>query len=584
MSNSGFLFTDAGLAQASLASPTGPKIVIQSFRVGGGYGYNPSRSQTSLQGSVLYTGVPSTYTIVDNDTIDVVLPIDINIGDFMFGEIGLYDPSNVLLAVCVFSNLQEKIRAVGTQSGNRYRIHARLKLAQAPAICVVQVSDPMTLLEVPGWTSLFPPVDQLDDANAAIVHESNYSGDSILVIRDSDTEWAVVGYRKLFSANTTDGGCVMTTSGFTHPSLDATKYNLPESTSRYIIKFSTGDIRRISSSSGANELTWTGTLGYTPSGAFSVWEDEGACCEIPLATMRDYNKLAADFNRFWSVPSGTYSATNAGINQVAIPTLTSRPMLSDWTLLSSSLRKLMTLQNYSTTQINQILDDSWIVDPSNQNGIGMYLSMQNFGYIVNAIESNLDGSRNNVNLSYLETATVAALNRSRTLPFSTTVYYDFTASEPDENTRLGLANGGGALTITGTSNNASSFFTGWQTLFTNVGSIVVDRGTTYASNTGVGAGSSYGVANMDSTLRQLYTYSYTIAALSSTATWKLEGKTIGGGAYQFRLTFAMTGSPYSVATPGSMSIAVTARRPVTTLINNPAFAYYSGVQLGTSTF
>jgi hypothetical protein len=584
MSNSGFLFTDAGLAQASVASPTGPKIVFQSFRLGDGVGYSPSRSQTSLQGSVLYTGTPNTYTIVDGDTIDVVLGVDVNIGDFQFGEIGLYDPANVLLAVCVFDQLQEKIRAVGNQSGNRYRIHARLKLAQAPAICVVEVSDPMVILEVPNWQSLFPPVDQLNDANAAIIHEQNASGNSIFVVREADQEWSIIAYGKIFSGDTADSGASATADTLIHPNLSSVALSLPQTGSRYCVKFTTGDIRRVASQSGSDRVTWTPALGYTPTGAISIWEDDSTLgSELPIATMFDYNDLAADFNRFWSTPTGSYSATNAGINQVAIPILSSAPKLADWTLLSTSLRKLMTLQNYSTTNIAKVLDKPWIVNTTDNNNEGLYVQLQEFGQIHTNIETNLDASRNTVNLSYLESANVAALTRSRTLPWSSAVVYDFTISEADENTRLGLANAGGALTITGTAGTETNFFTGWKTLFLNVGSIVVDRGTTYASN-GVGSGSSFGVANMDSTLRVLYTYSFLISSISATATWKLEGKTSGSGLYTMKLTFTMTGTPYSSPDPGTMSISMNARRPVTTLINNPAFAYYTGAQLGTSSF
>lgn len=585
MSNSGFLLTDAGLAQASVASPTGPKIVIQSFRLASGSGYNPARSQTSLQGTVLYTGTPNTYTVVDGDTIDVVLGVPINVGDFEFGEIGLYDPSNVLLAVCVFTNLQEKIRAVGNQSGNRYRIHSRIKLAQAPAICVVEVINSMTLLEVPNWQSLFPPVDQLNDANAIIVHEQNASGNSILVVREADQEWAIVSYGKIFTGATTDGGASATVDTFIHPSLATTAFNLPQSGSRYAIKFSTGDIRRIASQSGSDRVTWTPALGYVPTGTITIWEDDSTLrADIPIANLFDYNDLAADFNRFWSTPTGTYSATNAGINQVAIPLLVSSPTLADWTLLSTSLRKLMTLQNYSVANVNKILDKAWVINTSDNGQDGMYVLLQQFGQLYNTIETSLDTTRNTVALTSLESAAVASLARARTLPWTTPIVYDFTISAAgSEDTRLGLANAGGALTITGTSGTQTNFFTGWRTLFLNVGSIVVDRGTTYSSN-GVGTGAAFGMANMDNTLRVLYTYSYVIGSISATATYKLEGRTSGSGVYTFKLTFSMTGSPYGSPDPGTMSIAMTARRPVTSLINNPAFGYYTGTQVGTSTF
>jgi hypothetical protein len=591
MSNSGFLWTDAGLAARSVAAPGGPYITFNSFRIGSGFGYAPSRSQASMTGSTLYTGTPSTYTLVDSDgdgiadTVDVVLTMDISIGDFNFGEISLYDDTNTMLAICVFDTLQQKIRAIGNQAGNRYRIHSRLKLAQATAVVQVTVSQPMAMLEVPAWTSLSAPVNQLNGANAAIVHESNVSGDSVLVVRDSDYAWACIGYKKIFDGFTTDSGASATNSTLTHTGLGSVYLNLPQTVSRYLIKFSTGDIRKVVSQTGVTNVTWSPALSYTPTGEVTIWEDEATAgtADIPIASMADYNKLAADFNRFWSTPSGAYSTTNAGINQVAIPTLTNRPTLADWTLLSSSLRKLMTLQNYTTTQISAVLDSDWIVHTANQNTTGLYLTNREFDNIYNNIETNLDGTRNTVNVAYLESSVISSCARSRTLPWLSSIEYDFNLKQPNENTRKGIANAGAMITITPTSGNQTTFFAAWQTLYNQIGSIVIDRGTTYSSNT-FGTGTSIGLANLTTTKSQIYQASRVDGTLSATLTLTVQAQLDGVGGYNIFMTFAFSGSPYSTPDPGTMSIAVSARRPVTTLINNPAFAYPTGTQLGTSTF
>ena len=585
MSNSGFLWTDPGLASVTTANPGGPYVHVASFRLGSAFGYTPSRSQTSLHGTVLYTGVPATYTVVADDTIDVILGVEVNIGDFSFGEVGLYDDANVLIATCVFDSLQEKVRAVGNQAGNRYRIHARLKLAQAPAVCVVQVSNGLSLLELPAWQNLAAPVDQLNNANAVIVHEKNVSGNSVLLYREGDFEWSPVGYVKIFSGNFSDAGSSATTTTATASLLSAVSIKLPRTDSRYLIKFSNGLVRRLSSQSSATQVTWTPGLGLAPTGAFTIWEDIASRTNvlIPIANMSDYNALAVSFNRYWSTPSGAYSATNAGINQVAIPLLSQAPTLSDWTLISSSLRKLLTLQNYFAVDLNKAIDNAWVLDPTNQTTDGLYVLNRKFGAMYDLINTSLDASRNTVAFPQLESAVVPSLARSRTLPWLTSVVYDFTVDQSDENTRLGLANAGGTISITGASGNQSTFFTGWATLYSQIGSIFIDRGTTTSTNA-AGTASAFGMANMDATLRQLYTHSFVITALSSTATLLLQGQTIGNGKYQFKLTLSMSGSPYSVATAGTMSISVSARRPLTTLINNPSFAYYTGTQLASSTF
>jgi hypothetical protein len=60
------------------------------FRVGDGYGYVPSASATALQGNTLYTGAPSNYIVQSDNSVVYTLLIDTNVGDFNFGEIGLY--------------------------------------------------------------------------------------------------------------------------------------------------------------------------------------------------------------------------------------------------------------------------------------------------------------------------------------------------------------------------------------------------------------------------------------------------------------------------------------------------------------
>jgi hypothetical protein len=183
----------------------------------------------------------------------------------------------------------------------------------------------------------------------------------------------------------------------------------------------------------------------------------------------------------------------------------------------------------------------------------------------------------------LESAVIAALSKSRTLPWLTNVEYDFKCSEPSENIRKGLANAGGMITITPVSGTQTTFFSAWNTLFNQIGSIVVDRGTTVSSNS-FGTGSAFGVANIDGTLRTIYSASRVDATLSATLTLTLKAQTDGVGGYTFNLILAFSGSAYATPDPGTMSVSVSARRPLTTLINNPAFAYYTGTQLGTSTF
>ena len=52
--------TNAGLAAASVATPTGPSIETASFNIGSAYGYTLLPTDTDINGDLLYEGTPLT--------------------------------------------------------------------------------------------------------------------------------------------------------------------------------------------------------------------------------------------------------------------------------------------------------------------------------------------------------------------------------------------------------------------------------------------------------------------------------------------------------------------------------------------
>ena len=97
--------TDAGAAlQAAATSP----LTMTSFRLGTGSNYVPSGSQTDLQGSVVYTGLPGHPVLENQNTLKYPLYIGDSIGPVTYGEIGLYYNST-LYAICVYEVLVTKL-------------------------------------------------------------------------------------------------------------------------------------------------------------------------------------------------------------------------------------------------------------------------------------------------------------------------------------------------------------------------------------------------------------------------------------------------------------------------------------------
>lgn len=194
MSNSGFVITDGGLRAASVANAGGPLIDLARFRVGYGVNYtlDPDvlRQKTALEGPILYEGHLEGYRVIDQDTIEIVCPMGYEVGNFAFGEAGLYLADDTLFAICVFEERVAKIRSNDqSQTGNRYNIRAFLKLAQGASLIQPPATDFLSgrWSELDSVSELMRPTSS--DSNAYLTHSSTETGASIIAVRHTNNLW-----------------------------------------------------------------------------------------------------------------------------------------------------------------------------------------------------------------------------------------------------------------------------------------------------------------------------------------------------------------------------------------------------------
>ncbi len=194
MSNSGFVITDSGLRAASVANEGGPLIHLTKFRVGYGVNYalDPDvlRHKTDLEGPILYEGHLEGYRVVDQDTIEITCPMGYGVGNFAFGEAGLYLEDGTLFAVCVFEDRVSKIRSNDlSQTGNRYNIRAFLKLSQGASLIQPPATDFITgkWSELSSVSELMRPTSS--DSNAYLTQSSTETGASIIAVRHTNDLW-----------------------------------------------------------------------------------------------------------------------------------------------------------------------------------------------------------------------------------------------------------------------------------------------------------------------------------------------------------------------------------------------------------
>jgi hypothetical protein len=188
-----FLITDAGLAAASVAMPEGPYIHITSFEIGDGYGYDPQTTDTGLNGNLLYTGAPTSYSNIGNNTINIVCQIPPDAGPFEFGEVALFLEGGVMFAKAVFDTLQYKYSSLGTNVVSSYTLNCLLKLQQSTAVFQIDTTDgPPAVWEVFQWSDIFPPgISANPDIPLTLCRELNTNGDSSLLQNTSDENWSL---------------------------------------------------------------------------------------------------------------------------------------------------------------------------------------------------------------------------------------------------------------------------------------------------------------------------------------------------------------------------------------------------------
>ena len=193
--------TEVGLAAASVATPTGPYVHIEGFRIGSAFGYTPSPTDTNINGSLLYEGVPTAYRYIGNNTLDVILKIPPEVGPFEFGEVTLDLAGPVMFAKAVFETPQLKYSNLGSNVISTYTFHALIKLAQSTAIFQVDTitGEPPSILEYDLWSDVVPAAQSANpEVPALLIKELDYFGNSTLLTKATDQKWSIASTYALY--------------------------------------------------------------------------------------------------------------------------------------------------------------------------------------------------------------------------------------------------------------------------------------------------------------------------------------------------------------------------------------------------
>lgn len=189
-----FELTLAG--RAAIDANPGVPPILSLFRLGDGFGYLPSENDTALHGVQVHSGAPSSPIIQSSSLIKYTLSLDKDVGDFTFGEVGLFLPGGVLFALGASSYPIPKLRDLGVQQGNNLVIDCYITTVGTNYAIFAELGNSAWNLNVAAVNS----VDSLPSAfraNPNVYAVPAPDGNGSVIAFSNNAAWSLTGYEEI---------------------------------------------------------------------------------------------------------------------------------------------------------------------------------------------------------------------------------------------------------------------------------------------------------------------------------------------------------------------------------------------------
>jgi len=129
-----FIVTQVGLDDSTDAAHSGIAVKLTTFKVGSAYGYTPTKTDTGLHGSTLYTDNITSFSTASDGSLIVTCTMAPAAGPFDFGEVGIYTDGGALFALLALPQLEHKYSSLGSNVTSTFTFQCYLRLGQAGGI------------------------------------------------------------------------------------------------------------------------------------------------------------------------------------------------------------------------------------------------------------------------------------------------------------------------------------------------------------------------------------------------------------------------------------------------------------------
>lgn len=174
-----------------LANNPGEIPILAEYRLGSDFNYVPAGSDVDIHGTTLHVGTPSPGVLKPSGEFQYGIFLDRSIGDFEWGEVGLYHNGS-LFALGALSSLNVKRKATSTEEGNFTSVLAVFNPAGSYGVLEIANSSNELNVQERGSIDLLPPA-QAAYPNVFLV-PNPHSPERGLLAASGGAVWNIAGY------------------------------------------------------------------------------------------------------------------------------------------------------------------------------------------------------------------------------------------------------------------------------------------------------------------------------------------------------------------------------------------------------